>query len=138
MINDSTYELPKGRRVDVITAPERRRRWAPAEKKSMVDETYEPGHTVSYVARKHGISPSQLFTWKRQMEAGALTAVGSEERVVPESELKSAQERIKRLERLLGRMTEENEVLKDAVRLGREKKLISRRPLPGIEDTDLL
>ena len=138
MNNDSTYELPKGRRIDVITAPERRRRWAPAEKKSMVDETYEPGHTVSYVARKYGIAPSQLFTWKRQMEAGALTAVGSEERVVPESELKAAQERIKRLERLLGRMTEENEVLKDAVRIGREKKLISRRPLPGIEDTDSL
>lgn len=35
------------------------------------------------------------------MEAGALTAVGSEERVAPESDLKQAQERIRRLERLL-------------------------------------
>jgi transposase len=86
MNNDSSYELPKGRqRIDVITAVQRRRRWAPAEKKLIVEETYEPGHSVSFVARKHGISPAQLFNWKRQMEQGALTAVDSEERVKPES-----------------------------------------------------
>jgi transposase len=68
------------------------------------------------------------------MEQGALTAVDSEERVIPESEFKKAQERIRRLERLLGQKTEEVEVLKEAVRLGREKKLISRKPLAGLED----
>lgn len=67
------------------------------------------------------------------MEAGALTAVGSEERVVPESELKAAEERIRRLERLLGQKTEEVEVLKEAVKIAREKKLISRKPLRGVE-----
>lgn len=135
MNTDSTYELPKGRKtVEVITSVQRRRRWVPAEKKAMVEETYEPGHSVSYVARKHGISPSQLFSWKRKMEEGALTAVDHEERVVPESELKKAQERIRRLERLLGQKTEEVEVLKEAVKIGREKKLISRRPLLGVDD----
>ncbi len=68
------------------------------------------------------------------MEDGAMTGVGSEQRVVPESELKKAQERIRRLERLLGMKTEEVEVLKEAVRIGREKKLISRSPLRGVED----
>lgn len=67
------------------------------------------------------------------MEAGSLTAVGSEERVVPESELKAALERIRRLERLLGQKTEEVEVLKEAVKIAREKKLISRKPLRGVE-----
>jgi transposase len=132
---DSSYELPRGKqRIEVITSVQRRRRWAPAEKKSMVDETYEPGVTVSYVARKYGIAPSQLFSWKRQMEAGALTAVGSEEVVVPESEVKKLQDRIKRLERLIGRLAEENDVLKEAVKIGREKKLISRKPLLGVEN----
>lgn len=135
MNNDSSYELPKGKeRIEVITSVQRRRRWAPAEKKQIVEETYEPGYSVSYVARKHGISPAQLFNWKRQMEQGALTAVDREERVVPESDLKKAQERIRRLERLLGQKTEEVEVLKEAVRIGREKKLISRKPLAGVED----
>lgn len=121
-------------KVEVITSQERRRRWAPAEKRSMVEETYAPGMTVSYVARKNGISPSQLFYWRRRFEEGALTGVSSEEKVVPESELKKAAERIKRLERLLGQKTEEVEVLKEAVRIGREKKLISRSPLRGIQN----
>jgi transposase len=89
MNNDSSYELPRGReRIEVITSVQRRRRWAPIEKKRIVEETYEDGISVSYVARKHGISPAQLFNWKRQMEQGALTAVDKEERVVAESELK--------------------------------------------------
>ncbi len=121
-------------RIEVITSVQRRRRWAAHEKKSMVDETYEEHQSVSSVARKHGIAPSQLFYWKRKMEAGALTAIGTEEGVVPESELKKVLERIKRLERLVGRLTEENDMLKEAVKIGREKKLISRKPLVGIED----
>ncbi len=68
------------------------------------------------------------------MEDGALTGVGSEERVVPESELKKAHERIRRLERILGQKVEDIECLKEAVRIGREKKLISRAPLKGLED----
>lgn len=133
MSSDST-NLPSGRQtVEVITSVQRRRRWTAHQKMSMIDETYELGESVSSVARKHGISASQLFTWKRRMEAGALTAVGSEERVVPESELKAAEERIRRLERLLGQKTEEVEVLKEAVKIAREKKLISRKPLRGVE-----
>lgn len=128
---DMTSNRPT--KIEVITSVERRRRWAPAEKKAMVDETYTPGMSVSAVARKHGIPPSQLFYWRRRMEDGALEGVGSEERVVAESELKKALERIKRLERLLGQKTEEVECLKEAVRIGRKKKLISRQPLLGVE-----
>lgn len=121
-------------RVEVLTSPQRRRRWSPEEKKAIVDETYQPEMSVSLVARKHGIAPNQLFSWRRAMENGALTGVGSEERVIPESEMKKLEDRIKRLERLLGRKTEEVEILKEAVRIGREKKLISRMPLQGVDD----
>lgn len=55
------------------------------------------------------------------MEDGALAGVGSEERVVPESEVKLLKDRIKRLEQVLGRNTEENEILKEPVRIAREK-----------------
>jgi transposase len=97
-------------------------------------ETYGPGMTVSYVARKHGIAPSQLFYWRRRMDEGAIMAVGSEESVVPESQVKELEKRIKRLEQLLGKKTEEVEILKEAVKLAREKKLISRMPLEGVDD----
>ncbi len=68
------------------------------------------------------------------MEDGALTGVGSEERVVPESQIKELELRIRQLERVLGQKTLDIEILKEAVRIGREKKLISRQPLRGVDD----
>jgi transposase len=121
----STKEKP----VHVITSVERRRRWSAYDKKAIVEESFETGNTVSSVARKYGVSPSQVFAWRRKMEEGALVGVGTEERVVPESSYRQALDRIKRLERFLGQKTEEVEILKEAVRAGREKKLIWRNPL---------
>jgi transposase len=118
--------------VHVITSVQRRRRWSVFEKKAIVEETYEPGKSVSYVARKHGIAASQVFMWRRKMEEGALVGIRSEENVIPETEHKQALERIKRLERLLGQKTEEVEILKEAIKIGREKKLIWHKPLPSI------
>jgi transposase len=120
--------------IEVITGRATRKRWTPAEKRAFVEETYLPGVSVSSVARKHGLAPSQLFSWRNLMEAGALAGVGSEERVVPESEVKQLRHQIRELERMLGKQSMQNEVLKEAIRIGREKKLISRAPLSGVDD----
>ena len=90
-------------RVEVLAGPGRRRRWSVAEKLEMVAETREPGVTVSLVARRHGVSPNQLFTWRRMAEQGALTATRAEEDVVPASALRASQEQIRELQRLLGK-----------------------------------
>lgn len=119
--------------VHVVTSVERRRRWSIEEKHRIVQETYLPGMSLSLVARKYGINPSQLFTWRRQMEEGGLEGIRSEEGVVPKSQVKELEKRIRDLERMLGRKTLENEILKEAIKIGREKKLISRQPLPGVE-----
>jgi transposase len=58
--------------VEVITSVERRRRWSREEKLRVVAETARADRTVSQVARAHGIAPGQLFTWRRQLLAGAL------------------------------------------------------------------
>jgi transposase len=125
--------INKNDKIEVITSKQSRRRWSPSEKRAIVQETYESGVTLSLVARRHGIPPSQLFYWRRRMEDGALTGVGSEERVVPESQVRELEAKIKRLERILGQKTVDIEILKEAVRIGREKKLISRQPLLGVE-----
>ena len=62
-------------RVEIITSVQRRRRWTAAEKVRMVEETFEPGMTVSLVARRHGVAPNQLFTWRRLARAGRLIEV---------------------------------------------------------------
>jgi transposase len=48
-------------RVEIITGRERRRRHTAEEKVRLVEQTMQPGMTVSAVARLHGISPSLLF-----------------------------------------------------------------------------
>src|SRR5262244_1172269 len=63
-------------RVEIITSVQRRRRWTAPEKVRMVEETFEPGMTVSLVARRHGVAPNQLFSWRRLVAQGSLTAAG--------------------------------------------------------------
>src|SRR5499425_2382584 len=62
-------------RVEIITSVQRRRRWTAPEKVRMVEETFEPGMTVSLVARRHGVAPNQLFTWRRLVAQGRLSKV---------------------------------------------------------------
>ena len=120
--------------IQVITSTETRRRWSPSEKRSIIQETSEFGQSISSVARKYGIAPSQLFYWRRVMENGALTAVGANEEVVPASEVRALKAQLRQLERILGQKTVQIEILKEAVTLAREKKLISRAPLLGVDD----
>src|SRR5262245_42258820 len=58
--------------AEILTGPERRRRWSEEEKLQVVEEACRPGHSVSQVARQRGINPSQLFTWRRQARAKGL------------------------------------------------------------------
>ena len=54
------------RRLDVITGAGRRRRFSADDKARIVEETLVAGAVVSDVARRHGLSPQQLFTRRRQ------------------------------------------------------------------------
>ncbi|HBN2140775.1 TPA: IS3 family transposase, partial [Escherichia coli] len=114
--------------IDVL-GPEKRRRRTTQEKIAIVQQSFEPGMTVSLVARQHGVAASQLFLWRKQYQEGSLTAVAAGEQVVPASELAAAIKQIKELQRLLGKKTMENELLKEAVEYGRAKKLDSARAL---------
>jgi transposase len=111
-----------------VLAVQRRRRYSAEEKQRMVQETYQPGATLSQVARANGISPSLLFRWRKLAGAGALQAVRADEAVVPASEYQEAQRQIKELQRLLGKKTLENEILKEAVEVVRAKKYLLRSP----------
>ena len=56
-------------RVEILSGVERRRRWSRDDKARIVEETLAPGAKVSEVARRHGISASLVFTWRRQARA---------------------------------------------------------------------
>ncbi|EPK2959636.1 IS3 family transposase, partial [Klebsiella pneumoniae] len=69
------------------------------------------------------------FNQSSRYKEGSLTAVAAGEQVVPASELASAMKQIKELQRLLGKKTMENELLKEAIEYGRPKKVDSARAL---------
>ncbi len=117
--------------IDVL-GPEKRRRRTTQEKIAIVQQSFEPGMTVSLVARQRGVAASQLFLWRKQYREGSLTTVATGEQVVPASELAAAMKQIKELQRLPGKKTMENELLKEAVEYERAKKWIAHAPLlPG-------
>lgn len=54
------------RRIELITGSGRRRQWSEDEKIRIVIESLKPGANVSEVARRNGLSPQQLFGWRRE------------------------------------------------------------------------
>src|SRR5262249_6920820 len=108
-------------KVEVITGVARRRRFPTELKLAVVGETMQPGMTVSYVARRHGLSPSLVFRWRQLMSEGGKEAVRADDEVVAASEVRRLEERVRELERLLGRKTMEVEILKEALERARAK-----------------
>jgi transposase len=53
------------RRLEVFTGAGRRRAWTAEQKAQILAESYESGERVSAVARRHGLTPQQLFGWRR-------------------------------------------------------------------------
>ena len=62
-------------KIEVLGA-ERRRRWSFEDKVRIVEETMQPGVTVTEVARRHGLAPSVVFTWRRLAREGRLGDAG--------------------------------------------------------------
>lgn len=114
------------RRMELITGDVRRRRWTTEQKLQIIEESFEPGETVSSAARRHGVAPNLLYRWRRLLSEGGTAAVDSDETVVGSSEVKKLEERVRELERMLGRKTMEVELLRDALSKAVPKKQISR------------
>ena len=119
------------RRVEVITGTARRRYWPLEEKLRIIEESLGPGTSVSAVARRNGVAPNLLFRWRRLMDEGGAMAVGSNEAVVGNSQVRKLEDRVRELERMLGRKTMEAEILREALEASRAKKPILRPTLPS-------
>ena len=60
-------------RLEVIEGPNGRRSWPEDVKAQIVRESFEPGATVSEVARRHRMSPQHLTSWRRAAREGRLS-----------------------------------------------------------------
>ena len=57
-------------RVEIITGPERRRRWSAEQKRAIVAESLAPGAVVTEIARRLDIRPGQIYRWRRLLGNG--------------------------------------------------------------------
>jgi len=110
------------RRVEIITGTARRRRWRTQDKLRMIEETLLPGESISAVARRHVVAPNLLYRWRRLMTEGGAVAIEADDRVTGNQDVRKLEERVRDLERLLGRKTMEVEILKEALAKSQLKK----------------
>jgi transposase len=62
-----------------------------------------------------------MFTWRRLYASGGLSAVRAGEEVVAASEYRALQQQVRELQRLLGKKTLENEILREALDVAQPK-----------------
>ena len=84
------------------------RRFTQDFKRSLIEQLLSETAIPTELCRRYNISSGQLYTWKRQYAAGKLDPEPSKE-----AELAAS---VRELERLLGKVTLENEFLKKALR----------------------
>jgi transposase len=90
------------------------RRILTAEFKRGVVQLERGEKTLPEVCREFDLQPDVVRNWRRRVEAGARTAVTAKEEVVPASAYREAQQRIRELERLVGKKQMEIEFLQAA------------------------
>lgn len=66
------------RRLEIISGTGRRRRFSADDKSRIIEETLAAGAVVSEIARRHGLTPQQLFGWRRQARQSASAAADRE------------------------------------------------------------
>lgn len=117
--------------IEIITDGGRRRRWTAAEKLRIVEETLDERASISIVARRNGVAPNLLYRWRRLMLEGGSVAVTEDDDVTSNKIVRQMEDRIRELERQLGRKTLEAEILREALDKSRSKKptLLARSPL---------
>lgn len=72
-----TELMPKSepvRRLEIFTGAGRRRSWSGEQKAAIVAESLTGTDSVCSVARRHGLTPQQLFTWRRQARGGSVAS----------------------------------------------------------------
>ena len=117
--------------IEIIADGGRRRRWSAAEKLRIVEETLDERESISVVARRNGVDPKLLYRWRRLMLEGGSVAVTGDDEVTGNRAVRQMEDRIRELERQLGRKTLEVEILREALEKSRAKKptLLAQSPV---------
>lgn len=101
-----------------------RRKISVAFKRQVVEELLSRGASLGQLSRRLEVSSGLILHWKKRYEAGGFTEG-------PSSDEKELRSRIEQLERMVGRLTMENDLLKKAVEFTARQRKESSLPLTG-------
>jgi len=87
----------------------------------MIEALALPGESVSTVARRHGVAPNLVYLWRRLMTKGGAVAIDADSQVISNQDIRKLEDRVRELERLLGRKTIKVEILKVALAKSQSK-----------------
>ncbi len=76
VVSEAVDSSVRRRSGQILSGPERRRRWSYEEKSRIVAESLAPGVFVTEVANRYGLHPNQLYGWRKELRCA--TAVGAE------------------------------------------------------------
>ena len=120
--------------VAIIEQTKLRRHLTAEKKLTIIKISYTPDVTVTEIARKSNVGLSTLIKWRKYILKGSLTRVKDNTPPASASEVKKLKKEVKQLQKLLGKKSLQIEILREAVELAREKKLISQQPFPWEDD----
>ena len=89
---------------------------------------------MAEIARKYNVGLSTLIKWRKYALEGSLMSVKDNTPPASASEVKKLKKEVQQLQKLLGKKSLQIEILREAVELAREKKLISQQPFPWEDD----
>lgn len=91
------------------------RRFTAEEKRTILEETQQPGVTMSEVCRKHSVSPGLVYRWRavaQQATTQALQKVDSRGKSQPDAQTARLEAELERMRRVVAEITAENLELK--------------------------
>jgi transposase len=109
-----------GKRKDLIMAE--RRRFTATFKRQVVEELLSESSTLGQLSRRYDISSGLIVHWKKRYEGGGLIEG-------PSQSEKVLLARNAELERMVGRLTMENELLKKAVQYTVQRRRENSSPI---------
>ena len=101
-----------------------RRKFSVAFKRQVVEELLSGAVGLAQLSRRLEVSSGLILHWKKRYEAGGLTEG-------PSSNERELLSRIEQLERMVGRLTMENDLLKKAVEFTARRRKESSLSLTG-------
>jgi transposase len=57
-------------KIELLSGPERRRRWSEEQKRAVVAAAFAPGAVVTEVARRADVRPGQIYRWRQGLRSG--------------------------------------------------------------------